>query len=675
MRKLFYFCIGFFLLVPLSAVSAQYPTCVPLTCSQPPYSGCVSEVGPGSFPVCNHGADNCGASWSCTQTTGCTDDTAWSSWSGCGPDVCGETRYCINSSCCGNAAEAQDCAGQCGNPDPDPTPTPNPASKSCGILISGSSVSFSGSYAPAGNTVRLWVARQDKAAISPAPANQGVYVEPIGSPIYPYTAYRVDSCVISGSGTCAKTYTIPSLPANSYYYFHCDIQNAPDMCSGQPFCNYENPPMPGGLTCPGYRSCSNNDNGSYITVIPTVTPTPTSTPMPTPTPTPPTGTIQARGVQVSPADTSCAAIKAVPITDGQINGMVLQFTPSSASQPAPKTQAGAAYAVFANALLGSYTLDPIPPIANWAYVRPCWTNITTGATGEGLTRTLVASQTIRWDIGYTLGTPWVQVQGGDVYASGTLRSFIPAVIPRVFNGNGTGGYPGIIQYGSSCDFDSDPIYNGCTQINPPTHPLIISSTNWQVNASRTTVNYYDLFYRRYSSPTTPYPFANLLAVTKPASSETPYYVVGNMTTSSNWSVGSGESVVFIVNGNLTIGGRVNITGDGFVAFIVNGSITVADTVGTTSVSTTPVVEGVYLATKADQSGVFQTGTSVAAATARFVGSGMFVADTFISERDLEGFGGGNTASSAELFVYDPQLLLTMPDEMKDLSVTWQEVAP
>jgi hypothetical protein len=30
--------------------------------------------------------------------------------------------------------------------------------------------------------------------------------------------------------------------------------------------------------------------------------------------------------------------------------------------------------------------------------------------------------TLTWDLGYTLGTAWSQVQGGDVYASAALQS-------------------------------------------------------------------------------------------------------------------------------------------------------------------------------------------------------------------------------------------------------------
>jgi len=357
-----------------------------------------------------------------------------------------------------------------------------------------------------------------------------------------------------------------------------------------------------------------------------------------------------------------------------VNGAVHQFTPSSASQPAAQTQTGANYVTFANVAAGTYTIDPSPPSADWAYVRACSTNLDNGTNAEGLSRNLPNAAVLRWDIGYTLGTAWVQAQGGDVYSSGTIRSYLPSVTPRVFITDGTGGYPGIMTYGTSFDFDSDPYETGAT---------IVSADNWQVNASRASVNYYDYFYRRFGAPTTPTtaaPFDNLTAVTQPASNCTastctPYYVVGDMTTSGAWSVGADERIVILVNGNLTIGGRINITGNGFIAFIVNGTITVSDTVGTTAASTTPVVEGIYIATTETQTGSINTGESLAAGTARFVGKGMFVSNGFLLQRDLQGFGSGNTANAAELFVYNPQLLLTMPDSMKELSVTWQEVSP
>lgn len=528
MRKLLYFCLVIFFLIPFVSVAAQYPSptnCDPIVCPQPPRSDCEQVVQPGSFPVCNHGANLCVAYWSCTEASSCTDNSAWSNWSGCAEGIEGETRYCINYDCCQDKAQARLC-----------------------------------NWSPTG------------------------------------------------------------------------------------------PGGPGGATAPPADP-------------------PTNTPS-----VPQIGDIQVRAVQVDPADTSCAAIRAIPTTSGQVNGATHQFTLSSASQPAAQAQVGANYVTFSNVAAGSYTVDPSPPTADWAYVRACTTNLDNGTYSESLSRTLPAAAVLRWDIGYTLGTAWVQAQGGDVYSSGAIRSYLPAVTPRAFITDGTGGYPGVMTYGTSYDFDSDPYVAGAD---------LVSADNWQVNTTRASVNYYDYFYRRFGAPTTPTteaPFNNLLAVTQPVSNCTestcsPYYVVGDMTTSGTWSVGANERVVIFVDGNLTLGGRVNITSNGFIAFIVNGTITVADTVGTTASSTTPVIEGIYIATTAGQAGSINTGNSLAAATARFVGQGMFIANGFLLQRDLEGFGTGNTGNAAELFIYNPQLLLTMPDAMKELSVTWQEVSP
>lgn len=416
--------------------------------------------------------------------------------------------------------------------------------------------------------------------------------------------------------------------------------------------------------------CNPTGPGGTGFIQPTEPPVPSLTP--TATPTPITGTIYARAVRVDAADTSCTAVKAVPITDGNINGTTHQFTLSSASNPAPQAQTGANYVTFANIQTGSYTIDAVPPTADWAFARSCWTYDNDGVTGEGLSRTLgVNNQNIlRWDLGYTLGTAWAQTQGGDVYAAGMIRSFIPDVIPREFNLEGSAGYPGVVTYGAGYDFDSEPLVSGDT---------LVSSTNWKVNSSRSRINYYDFFFRRFGSPTTPTTdpaFNNLQAVTKPPSSATPYYVVGDITTSGNWGIADGETIVIIVNGNVTIGGNIRFTGTtGFFALISNGTISVSSAIGRTTGSTVPNLEGVYVAMNEGHTGRFETGASVAALTARFIGSGMFIADEFLLQRDLDGFGVGNAGASSELFIYNPRLLISMPDAMKELSVSWQEVAP
>lgn len=381
----------------------------------------------------------------------------------------------------------------------------------------------------------------------------------------------------------------------------------------------------------------------------------------------PVGTIRARAVQIDPSDTTCTAIRAAPTSGTEVNGTQHSFTASSASQPPAQTQSGANYMNFTGVVTGSYTLVSEPPAAgNWSFARACWRNETTGAAGEGFSQTLVVDQTIRWDVGYTKGTAWVQTEGGDVYAAGTLTSSIPSgITPRVFAKNGSGGYPGVVTYGTSYDLDADIYSSGST---------LVSSTNWLVNTTYSQTDYFDYFYRRFSSPTTPTTdaaFSNPLAVTKPPSSTIPYYVVGDITTSGNWSVGNGQSITILVNGNLTLGGRVNITGNGFIAFIVKGTITVSDSVGVAAGSSTPVVEGLYVTSPL---GLFDTGNSTVAGAERFVGEGMFVSGNFSLGRNLESVGA-NTTTPAELFIYNPGLLMRMPDAMMALPVTWQEVAP
>lgn len=374
---------------------------------------------------------------------------------------------------------------------------------------------------------------------------------------------------------------------------------------------------------------------------------------PTPTPTP-VGDIRARAVSVDPANTSCATIRAVPTTDGDINGTVHQFTPSSASQPAAQAQAGANFVIFSNVKTGPYTLVDTPPTADWSFARACWRNVTTATNGEGRTATLGANQVLRYDIGYTLGTAWFQAQGGDVYASGTLKSLVPlGISPRYV----VLDEPGVVTYGGSYDF------NGANA----------SSKKWLVNESYSSTDWYSVFFNRFGNPTTPDYDCSLVpcTVTKPASRATAYYVLGDMTTSGNWSIGDGQTIIFLVNGNLTLGGRVNITGKGFVAFIVKDNVTVSSSVGSAYTDSTPDIEGIYVTSP---TGTFATGTSSTSGKERLVLKGSFVAGNFLLQRDLDAIGQ-NTTTSSELFMYNPLLLITMPDAMKEIKVTWKEVAP
>lgn len=484
---------------------------------------------------------------------------------------------------------------------------------------------------------------------------------------------------LCSSGTCGTVCTSGLCPAGS-------------TCT--PFCNNNTGRC--GMTCSAFQStcttgwgewgsCTNgwqfrvcNNNAQLgqtqccgttecgLTTATGTQPQPTEETVIEPTATPaPVGAILARAVEIQPTDVTCDDVRAIPTTNVEIDGTTIGFTQSSASQPTPLTQSGANYVSFPSVLGGSYTIDPQPLGSNWMLAASCWTN-SDGNSSTGFSTVLGDGETLQWDIGYMWGTSWVQTNGGDVYASGSLKSFIPDITPRVFSTNGTGGSPGVVTYGTTYDFDGGSVEQGADRVSSP--------NNWLVNETRSTVNYYDYFYRRYGSPTTTdnASFINLAAVEQPESRPTPYYIDGDMTTSGDWVVGDGENIVFIVTGNLTLGGQVNITGTGFAAFIVGGQyLSVSSSVGTTAAATAPVVEGVYVLSP---SGTFQTGLSTSLGAAKFVGKGMFIAGNFLLQRDLDLYGG-NTLYPPELFVYNPKLLVTMPDEMKELPVIWQEVAP
>jgi hypothetical protein len=387
------------------------------------------------------------------------------------------------------------------------------------------------------------------------------------------------------------------------------------------------------------------------------------------------GNIRARAVKITPADTSCAAIRAVATSATDVDGTTFQFSAGSPDHPPTLTQANAAYVLFGNIAIGTYTLIPTLPDTTWVLARACWSS-STGTTGEGFSTALADGATVTYDIGYEYGTAWVQTQGGDVYASGALNSTIPSTarLGRYFSLNGTGGYPGVITFGTTFNFDSTANSTGSNYIGQPDRTL--ATTNWNVNDSRATVDYYNYFYHRFNSPTTYDYDTPLSPVSKPSSRATPYYVKGDMTT-GGWSVGNnpdgtGENIVFLVDGNLTLNGPINITPNtkGFVAFIVSGDITVDSAVGGAVSATAPNLQGIYITSP---TGTFRSGLSVAG-TPRLVVKGTVVAGNFLLQRDLDAFGANNT-DAAELFIYDPQLLLTMPDQMKELPVVWQEVAP
>jgi hypothetical protein len=185
----------------------------------------------------------------------------------------------------------------------------------------------------------------------------------------------------------------------------------------------------------------------------------------------------------------------------------------------------------------------------------------------------------------------------------------------------------------------------------------VSSKNWLVQDTVPATDYYQVLYQQFGSPAAP-PGDTTLS-SRLVGSTTPYYYNGNLIVNAPaWTIPSGDKVVVFVSGNLTINTPITITPGGFIAFIVKGNITIDPAVA--------AIGGIYITSPA---GTFDTGSG----SVRFVGTGTFIAGDFLLRRNIGDVGNMTTAS--ELFIYDPRLFFAMPDQMKKLSVSWEEVAP
>jgi hypothetical protein len=141
-----------------------------------------------------------------------------------------------------------------------------------------------------------------------------------------------------------------------------------------------------------------------------------------------------------------------------------------------------------------------------------------------------------------------------------------------------------------------------------------------------------------------------------------YYInpTGTASLSDPWNVVSGEAYIVFVDGNLTIDQNVTVASGGYLMFIVNGDLNVATNVTN--------MEGIYIA-----GGNFTTDTGGGGADTQLVISGTVVAwDSILLNRDL---GAAGNSVPAEQFVYRPDLLISMPSDVKSFAMQWQEVAP
>ena len=384
-----------------------------------------------------------------------------------------------------------------------------------------------------------------------------------------------------------------------------------------------------------------------------------------------TYTLKAKAHKITDTTLDCTAIPSEPALD---NVTFSVDTASGPPDPTPQVSGGlgVTFSDLAIPALGSDFLTGTAETGSgYSPVKYCLSKNggTSALSPDRAANGQSPNDVYQFDVAYVFGTPWVQVQGGDVTVNSNISSTIPdSATTPVFLGPYTlgGVLPGLVTYGgTTADFDPSPDVDGI--------PAKVSSNTWLLNEQYTqfaTKDYYAQFYNKLGAPTTDnYPDPANLAVANPDLSGT-YYVAGSMTTTGDWVIKNDDKIIFLVNGNLTIKGKITRTGTGFIAFVVKGDITVDPSVGVDPTSTTPVVEGLYVS-----KGTFHTGSSIAGKE-KFVGKGIFIAGDFSLERDLDIVSPGNNAFyPSELFIFDPQLLFLLPNPFRETSVTWQEVAP
>jgi len=246
---------------------------------------------------------------------------------------------------------------------------------------------------------------------------------------------------------------------------------------------------------------------------------------------------------------------------------------------------------------------------------------------------------------------WWQAEGGVVYAGGSnsnpsIRSTIPASIL-------TNNYLILASTGGS----AAAVLRASGNV-PSTGTGTVNANGWSAKTTykgkRTDYSY---FKNEMGLTTTSESLLNL--DTKPANGPDFHYMNGDANMGSAWSVGATEKYVIFVNGDLDINANITVAPGGFAAFIVKGNINVDPAVTN--------IQGLFVT---DQN--FNTETNGTLDTQLTIeGSVVAWVDVNLA-RDLV---ANNSNSPAEKFVYRPDLLISMPDEMKSFVMQWSEVVP
>jgi hypothetical protein len=269
---------------------------------------------------------------------------------------------------------------------------------------------------------------------------------------------------------------------------------------------------------------------------------------------------------------------------------------------------------------------------------------------------------------------WFQTQGGDVHVEGTIQSYVPSTVAasnQFFNLNSNPldiatTYPGLITYVGLDNYD---FYSGSTlgmERSSTKQWLADSPFNPYILAGKTT---YASYYQKLGSPVDNNfgdPAENYPALpydTNIFYSDIDVTIAGV----NSWNIPANKKVIVLINSDLNIslddGYGITVEPGGFLAFIVKENINIGDQVGN--------LQGIYIA-----EGTIETAEEGAGKP--FTGEGLFYGKTgVILARDLGDDCSEmcNADTPAELFTFNPDLVINSPYELWTSKIDWQEVAP
>ncbi len=291
-----------------------------------------------------------------------------------------------------------------------------------------------------------------------------------------------------------------------------------------------------------------------------------------------------------------------------------------------------------------------------------------------------------------LNTAWWQVQGGNVYAAASSSLGIGSNVPPSAVCSAPGCSPFLLATNTAGDTDSAGIAvtNGSsldtTQESDGYNTSRLTDRGSSVFNTATRIlgtasgrQDFAFFKARFGLGNAPAsdgfdPLNAQKPIIAPTNGGEAYYYQGDLIIKNAWQVASGESLTIFVDGNLTITDEtpatpqlITVANGGYLAFIVKGNITIDPSVGNpVSTDATPNLEGIYVA-----DGTISTGTIGGSADQRFVGAGSFVGWTGVSLQRVLPDPDNNTIP-ADLFIFRPDLVNTLPEPMTRPSYTWQE---